>query len=318
MRLSKFVSFELKPIPPYNFELTVSKNTKYGTDWYFLTPFEKYSDQVMWTGMRLTDETPIGLKIESTGSTTNPKILVAVFSKDRLNSYQVAIIKELASRCLAVNEDILPFYDLASSYPFLRQAKQDLYGARVTPFTDLFSATILAICLQMTTGGRTHKMLSLIYKNYGEELEFDNQLILVHPTPIEFTKLGIKKLQRECRLGYRAKWLVDNANMIVNGEIADFETLNRLSPYEAKMELMKLNGIGEYASEIITPHPSFPVDVWSVKFFSQLFEINLTGEIRKDIALVKKYAQEQFGKWQSYVYDYVINDLENLKTVFLA
>jgi len=50
MKLSKFASFEL----------TISKNTKYG-------------------------------------------IVVAVFSKNILNSYQVATIKGLISRCLAVN-----------------------------------------------------------------------------------------------------------------------------------------------------------------------------------------------------------------------
>jgi len=318
MRLRESAAFELEPIPPYSFKHTVSKNTKYGTDWYLFAPFEKYSNPVLWTGIRLRYEIPVGLKIESTGPINKPGIRVAVFSKNKINPYQVETIKELISRCLAVNVDILPFYDLANSYPFLKQIVQDLYGARVTLFADLFSAIILAVCLQMATGGRTRKMLDLIYKNYGEELNFDNRMILIHPTPKEFAKLNIEELKRECRLGYRASWLVENANMIVKKEFTALETLNRLSSHEAKMELMKLNGIGDYASEIISPHPSFPVDVWSVKFFSQLFGIKLTGKTHRDIALVKKYAQNQFGKWQSYVYDYVVNDLEKIKTFFLA
>ena len=67
---------------------------------------------------------------------------------------------------------------------------------------------------------------------------------------------------------------------------------------EVKRILMSLKGISEYFAEVIIPHPSFPVDVWSVNF-CQLFNIKIDRSLRAMIPIVKRCASEKFGRWQS-------------------
>ncbi len=51
--------FELSGSPPFSFKLTVHK-PRYG---YWLTPFEIYKDEKIWSGMRLFNKTSLGLEL---------------------------------------------------------------------------------------------------------------------------------------------------------------------------------------------------------------------------------------------------------------
>jgi 3-methyladenine DNA glycosylase/8-oxoguanine DNA glycosylase len=91
------------------------------------------------------------------------------------------------------------------------------------------------------------------------------------------------------------------------------EDLEKMTAEEARTELLKLKGIGDYSAGIIGPHPSFPLDVWSVKIFAEVFGIELGEKPQESIPNVKKYAEERFGRWRHYVFLYVLHDLDNLE-----
>jgi hypothetical protein len=77
-------------------------------------------------------------------------------------------------------------------------------------------------------------------------------------------------------------------------------------------------GIGEYSKDTILfdIQPCFPIDAWSVNYFCKLFGIEIKDKPRKIIPNLKAFAKKEFGKWQNYVYDYIINDLEKLSNSF--
>ena len=77
--------------------------------------------------------------------------------------------------------------------------------------------------------------------------------------------------------------------------------------------LTQIKGIGCYSAEVICAHPAFPVNSWSAKYFCWLFSLETQKDRASDaLSKVKRYAQEKFGIFQRYVYEYLINDLENL------
>ncbi|MHA1722526.1 MAG: DNA-3-methyladenine glycosylase family protein [Candidatus Baldrarchaeia archaeon] len=314
--LSRVFSYELDCLPPFSFDLTVNKKTRFGVNWYWITPYEKYYRGTMWSGVRLYNNKPVGLKVKALGTVQNPKILLEVFSEDRLSNREEKEILEIIDRCLGLKDDITSFYTLAERFPYLRQSVEDLYGMRICSFPDFFSAVILAVTLQMASYGRTERMIKLLYRNYGEKIVFDNVEVIVCPSPTRITNVSEEELKGRCNLGYRAAFIKACAEAVVSQKAPTIKELADMKAEEAKRVLMSLKGIGEYSAEIITPHPSFPVDVWSVKIFCQLFKIKVDRSLRAMIPIVKRYAFEKFGRWQKYVYTYITNDLEKLPEKF--
>ena len=162
----------------------------------------------------------------------------------------------------------------------------------------------LAITLQTASYGRTERMIKLIYRDYGDKILFDDVEVIVCPSPTKIANVSEEELKSECNLGYRTTFIKACAEAIASQKAPTIKELTDMKAEEAKRVLMNLKGIGEYSAEIITPHPSFPVDVWSVKIFCQLFNIKIDRSLRAMIPIVKRYASEKFGRWQKYVYTY--------------
>lgn len=310
LELREVVELELEGVAPYDFELTIHKPA--GWDW--LTPFEAYSEGTVWTGMRVADR-PVGLRVTSVGAVERPKVKVTVYSDDELSEREEKMVSDRVSFCLKIGEDIADFYVLAESHPVLGPIKDDLYGMRDTPRPDVFCGSILAVTLQMAPIKRSSQMRRDLYQAYGDRLSFDGRTIVIAPPPgrIAATKKG--ELGIKCKLGYRASFLQSIARAIELGDVPPMDELVRMSPDDARRELMRLKGIGDYSADIISPHGGFPVDVWSAGIFAKLFGIEVKGEVRELIPNIKERAEELFGRWKGYVFVYVLNDLRRLANV---
>ncbi len=73
--------------------------------------------------------------------------------------------------------------------------------------------------------------------------------------------------------------LVRIARILAKGEFPTLEALGRLSAEQAKAKLRELPGVGDYSADIITPHCSFPIDVWSADVFGKLFSPEVSPRI---------------------------------------
>jgi hypothetical protein len=69
VKLAYSSTYEIKPIPPYNFSLTVRKPA----GWPLFTPLEVYGNNTLWTAVQLNG-TLIGLRLNPGGSIGNPRI----------------------------------------------------------------------------------------------------------------------------------------------------------------------------------------------------------------------------------------------------
>jgi 3-methyladenine DNA glycosylase/8-oxoguanine DNA glycosylase len=297
----------LAAVRPYSFELTVHKPA----GWHWLTPGEVWEDETIWSGLRSTTGKPIGIRARASGTTLKPAVVCEIFSKEPPSKYERLQISTKVAGALGVSDDIRPFYTLANRDPILKQVVKDLYGMRAGVWPDLFSAAVLSITLQMAPVARSRRMMNALIENYGDRIELDRKTIRLLPSPERIASTKEAELKRKCGLGYRARALKRVARQISAG-FPTLEELKKMSPQAAMTRLMELYGIGEYSAEMITPHPSFPLDVWSVQIFAKLFGVKLTDDPRSLIPRIKKLADRRWEKWRWLALVYVLNDLSNL------
>ncbi|MGA2199896.1 MAG: hypothetical protein ABSG45_08160 [Nitrososphaerales archaeon] len=306
MKLRRRTQFEISPVPPFNFRLTVRKPG----GWDLFISEEVYEAETLWTGIRLGGR-PIGLRIRSRGTVENPRMVVGVYAGREISARDAERLRGIISVCLGAEQDLGDFYDFARKDGILKHVVEDLYGMHDTQAVSLFNSVILAICLQMARLKRSNQMMKAIDRRYGETIEFDGKRIVLQPTPGRIAKLDPEAFAKECKLGYRAKYIVRSAKMIDSG-FPEMQDIMKMPPGEAKEELMELPGIGDYAADLINPHAGFPIDAWSVDVFGLLFFGKQPENRREAIEEVKQEGIRRWGRWSWMAFFYVVQDLQNL------
>jgi 3-methyladenine DNA glycosylase/8-oxoguanine DNA glycosylase len=306
MRLQKGSEFEIAPVSPFDFRLTVRKPA----GWDLFTSGEVFEDETLWTGIRFEGR-PLGLKIQSLGTLERPRILVRVYSSRETSERGAEALRDTVAVCLGAEQDLREFYEFAKKDGILKHVVESLYGMHDTQGASLFNSVILAICLQMARLKRSTEMMEAINRSYGETIQFDGREVLLQPAAARIAKLRPESLAKECKLGYRAKYLVASARMIAAG-FPEMREILSMPPDEAKEKLVELPGIGDYAADIINPHGGFPIDAWSVDVFGLLFFGKQPDDRRAAIDKVKQEGIRRWGKWSWMAFFYVAQDLQNL------
>lgn len=307
VKLAHSIRYEIKPIPPYNFSLTVRKPA----DWSLFTPFEVYEKGTLWTATHLTGVLT-GVKLDSKGTVNRPRIIARLFVKTKPRRETLNGMKKSLNHNLGIDEDLGEFYSLAKRDSILKHVIDDLYGMHNTSSDTIFPDALLSILLQMTTLKRSDDMMNCVISRYGAEAEFDGKKVYTWPLPKTIARLKAPELARSCNLGYRAKHVVNLARKVESERFPTIEELERLNPEEAKKLILELPGIGDYSADIINPHGGFPIDVWSADVFGKLFYGKEPKDKRKAIDKIKREGLRRWGKWSWMAFFYTVQDLENL------
>lgn len=305
-------TYELDAVAPYDFELTMHKPS----NWYWYNPTEIYSEGKMWTGLRLSSGRNLGLRLKPLGNVEQPRISLAVFSSWKLSEADIIETLETVSECTGIMDDIKPFYSVAKKDPILEHVVEDLYGMRreARPLSRVINFIMLALTLQNAPISRTYQMLRLLITRHGRQMLFDGRSTFTWPTVQSIVNADVAELREECKLGYRAGFLKTIADEMIKDEFPSLNELAQMPLEEAKEELMKLKGIGEYSAEVILPHPeAFPVDSWSAKiFWKLLFPGEVPPSKNRAIRLVREQAEERWGRWRSLAFVYVLCDISKI------
>ena len=298
--------FEITPVPPFDFRLTARKPA----GWDLFTSEEVYDAETLWTGIRFGGR-PIGLKLQSRGTVKRPRVLVGVYARREVSKGDAEGLRDVLAVCLGAEQDLKDFYAFAMKDEILKHVVEDLYGMHDTQAVSLFNSVILAICLQMARLKRSMEMMEAIDRKYGESIQFDGKQVVLQPTAERIAKLHPRALAKECKLGYRAKYIVASAKMIHAG-FPEMHEIMRMSPDKAKEKLIELPGIGDYAADIINPHAGFPIDAWSVDVFGLLFFGKQPENRREAVESVKQEGIRRWGEWSWMAFFYVAQDLRSL------
>lgn len=308
VQLNHSFTFEIKPIPPYNFSLTIRKPA----GWSLFTPLEVYEKDSIWTAAFLNDSL-VGVKLTSKGTTKTPCIAAKIFLESEPSKENLNNIKKTLVHTVGADDELHEFYELAKKDPILKYAVSDLFGMHSTSSGDtVFPDAILAILLQMAPLKRSNEMINCVITNYGEKAEFEDKTIYVWPSPVRLANLNSEVFAKSCKIGYRAKRIIKLAQKLVKEGFPTLQELEKVSSEEAKKRLIELPGIGDYSADIINPHGGFPIDVWSVEVFGKLFFGKEPVNNREAVEEVKNEGIRRWGEWSWMAFFYIVQDLENL------
>ena len=308
IKLGHNLTYEIKPVSPYDFNLTVKKPA----GWPLFTPLEIYDKGILWTAVYLND-TLVGLRLTSKGTINDPCIEAKIFLKNKTSNEKLNQIKKLLVHSIGADDDLDEFYRLAKNDPILKHVVADLYGMHSTSSGDtIFPDALLAILLQMAPLKRSNEMMDCVIRKYGETAEFEDKTVYVWPQPKKLAYVNPDVLAKVCKVGYRAKRIVKLADKLDKEGFPTLQELKKLSPEEAKRKLLELPGIGDYSADIINPHGGFPIDVWSAEVFGKLFFGKEPENNRRAVEEVKMEGILRWGQWSWMAFFYIVQDLENL------
>ncbi|SHH36108.1 DNA-3-methyladenine glycosylase family protein [Sporanaerobacter acetigenes] len=167
-----------------------------------------------------------------------------------------------------------------------------------------FETTISFIISANNRIPRIKKSIELISERYGSFLgEYNGKKYYSFPQKEELSKVTVEELE-DCKVGFRAKYIIAASKAIANGEI-DIYNLKNLSTEEAREILMTLKGVGPKVSNCILlfsigKHDSFPVDVWVKRVMEYFYLKEDTNE-----KLIQKYGEDKFGNLSGFAQQYL-------------
>ncbi len=167
---------------------------------------------------------------------------------------------------------------------------------------DIFEVIVSFIISANNNIARIKKIINLLCQNFGEKINYKNNVYYSFPTAKILSELCLKDLD-VIRGGFRSKYILDAAKKVYNGDV-DLEKITILSNEEAIKELMKIKGVGEKVAHCIllfglNRYDAFPKDVWIKRIMNNCYgdcECSRFGE----------YA----GVAQQYLYFYAKNKIK--------
>jgi len=185
------------------------------------------------------------------------------------------------------NRDYGEIITAISSNEILKKASQFGCGIRVLnqePWETLCSFIIS----QNNNIKRIKGIISRLCENFGEK----KSGFYTFPSQEKIANLTLEDLA-VLRSGFRAKYILDAAQKISNGEI-DLYNLKNISTDEARTELMKIKGVGPKVADcaLLFSHrhiDAFPKDVWIKRAMEVLFGGELPKEAVQYAGIVQQY-----------------------------
>lgn len=171
------------------------------------------------------------------------------------------------------------FLSLDMDYAALKkQFSQDDTVAKAIQFApgirvlnqDFFETLITFIISQNNNIPRIKQLCDRLSENYGTKVGDT----YAFPTAEQMKNIT-EQDYKDMKFGFRAKYLTDAVQKVLNGEI-DEDTVKSLSYSDAQKYLMQIKGVGPKVADCVLlfscrQYESFPKDVWIKKAMAQLF-----------------------------------------------
>ncbi len=182
---------------------------------------------------------------------------------------------------------LLRFYSEFASDKYISKAINFCQGLRLMRDWDINYRIIEAILTQNASVKQIRNMESNLRNFYGNQHTFNLE---------EIANANEKKIQKKCKVGYRAKYLISVARKILNNEL-NIEQIKEMDSTDARRLLTDIEGIGPKVADIILLYgfgkiDTFPMDVWLRRALTREY---FKGEQTSDKKL-REFALNYFGR----------------------
>jgi N-glycosylase/DNA lyase len=213
------------------------------------------------------------------------------------------------------------YFDLDRDYNIIKKhlIKDDLImetiiksgsGIRILG-QDFLEVLISFIISQNKQIPQIKQVIDILCRKHGAFIQRHNGIDYYSFPTIEKLKTLSEENFKECKAGFRGKYLVDACEKLSTGAIKEEELL-KLSSLEILDELCSIKGVGVKVSNCVLlfglrHKEAFPVDVWIKRIMENLYFKEETK-----LEVIQKFAEEKFGKYGGYAQQYLFYYARNI------
>ena len=169
------------------------------------------------------------------------------------------------------------------------------YGHGIRILRQDFYETLISFIISANNKiPRIMSIVEVIAQNYGDRLIMAEKPYYTFPDIEKLASSTVEELW-VCKGGFRCKYIIDSASMIVTGK-AGVRSLSELSTVKAREELMKLPGVGPKVADCILLYSGikkdvFPTDVWVKRVMEELY-------FKREASFkeIQQFAGDKFGE----------------------
>lgn len=165
------------------------------------------------------------------------------------------------------------------------------------------------ICSSTKQIVQIRQIVALLSERWGRVVPAPPEAVLRHafPTAESVARAGEQAL-RDCKLGFRAPYLLDAARRVVEGRL-DLERLLTLETGAAREALMEIHGVGRKIADCVLlfaygRQDAFPIDVWVRRALIQKY---FPTARRITAARLETFSQTHFGPYSGYAQQYLFH-----------
>lgn len=173
--------------------------------------------------------------------------------------------------------------------PAVFEAVERGFGIRI--LRQSFNEALISFIISQNNNiPRIKKNVAEISRRFGERFEAEGETYYSFPTPERLLEAGETGL-RECKLGFRTKYILDASLRLISGEINE-EELKKMQVDDAREKLKTIKGVGNKVADCTLLYglgrlECVPVDVWMKKIFEKYFE--KTPDLGKSGGVLQQY-----------------------------
>lgn len=231
----------MRPRPPYDFELTAR----------YATHFSGRDGTGVFENGRLyrpidVDGTLTLTIVKSTGTIESPSLEILVKSPNLTDTILDEAQRQTAW-ALGTEEDLAPFYAMASNDRHLAAIVQRLHGLHTPHATSVFEALVLAILGQQISAPVARVLRTLLIRTYGAGLDEAGETYYAFPRPIVLAEADVDGLRKIKLTARKSEFVADISSQVASGEL-DLEGLRDASTEEAVRRLTEIRGVGPWTA----------------------------------------------------------------------
>ena len=307
------ISFTIKPVPPYDFDLTADFATYFRGRYLW-----EFYENGTYRRLLEIDGTLAIAAVKSIGSVEDPGLEVEI-AGSHLDTNKIQHGQRQIQWILQTNLNLAAFYHMAEADPFLKTLVKSHRGFHVPQGPSVFEGLISTILGQQISGQVARTLRALLMENYGESLAVDGSTFFAFPKPEALVAAGIEGL-RNCKIsGRKSEYIIDIAAAVVEGQI-DLEAMYHKADAEVIETLTRLRGIGIWTAQWLLVRTlgrpdGFPHgDLALQKRLGDLVNagVRLTGEEALEYSL-------RWSPYRTYVTAYIFGairkDLQSARTI---
>lgn len=152
------------------------------------------------------------------------------------------------------------------------------------------------------------QIIQLICERFGEPVRSASATRQFYQFPDSSLLADVDEAElRKCRMGYRARYLREAANLVASSRI-DLRQLPDQQIDKARAALMSIPGVGRKIADCVLLFSlgfdeSFPIDVWVMRGLREYYLVDRSVSL-KDL---QRFAVEHFGPYAGYAQQYLFH-----------